>query len=142
MPSEFREDEEPQMSQTNPNLYLQAFLAEVQSKSTFDYLNKDYGYSKLDSWQISMIEHRFKVFKFAQYHLKKLAGKLDEKQLLERFSCLQLLLSMNAATAIVNMSKDGWARQLTQSQFHKVTRIDKSKSKLFGLRKKKEDEYE
>lgn len=140
-----RENDVQSLNRTNLPLYLQAYLADVESKKLFPHINKDYAYSNLNEGQIAMMENRNGVFGMVLHNLIKLYKNDHPKSkntklpdMIPKFSSLQALLSMNASTAILNMSREGWARELAVTQKFQ-TKIGTAKRKLFGFGKKEED---
>lgn len=132
--------------QTNPQLYLQAFLAEIESKTNTKWLNKDFGYTKLDKEQIHTIASRGKTLNTNQHILAALRAHetgipQDVEEVTKKYSALQYLISQNAADVVLNMSEGGWARELGITQRHIIKGTgQKVGRKLLGLRKNKDTE--
>ena len=129
--SEFSEDEyyNQFLQKTDLALQLQRFLADVESKKNFPFINKDFGYTRLNEKDIDIMEQRFRTLVMAMDHLKKLSGEEDTDKLLRRFSAPQYLLGMNVSSAVLRQSRDGWARELTVTK-KLLTKFNKMRYKF------------
>lgn len=142
-------DEPITASQKTPlALFLQAFLADVDSKKMFPQINKDYAYTRLDKQQIEMMMMRFQLYDVVVSQILKLhkhknpTDKSTPVQILGKYTAPRMILAMNASMAVLSQSRDGWARELAQTQKF-ISRNEERKKKAFGLfqRNKKESEF-
>lgn len=131
----WEEDYQQDVQKADLALQLQRFLADVESKKTYPYINKDFAYTRLNENDIGVMEQRFRTLNMVVDHLRKLSGKEDMKSIFKAFSCTQYILGMNVSTAILRQSKDGWARELTITK-RLLTKFNKLR---YGLLKREEE---